>query len=136
MPHSLSNMFLRLAVVAALIGMIWGNVMGATHNYTTSTAHAHLNMLGWVSMALYGLYYRVLPHAAVGRLPQLHLWVSALSLFIMVPCLTIVRLAYQPALPLAEPLLALSGITMLVSMLVFVVVVFRSTAGKNQPATT
>lgn len=32
--------------------------MAANHDFSLAPAHAHLNLLGWVSMALYGLWYR------------------------------------------------------------------------------
>lgn len=37
-------------------------VMGIAQDFTLAPAHAHLNLLGWVTMALYGLYHR-----AIGR---------------------------------------------------------------------
>jgi len=128
MPHRLSNTFLRLAVVCALLGMIWGNFMGMTQQYTTATAHTHLNLLGWVSMSLYGLYYRVMPHAAVGRLPQAHLWTSVASLVVMVPAIALVKLEHAPTLALAGPLLGLTAITTLLGMVLFAIIVFKSTS--------
>ena len=53
--------FLLVAVVAAMIGMGGGIFMAITHDFTLAPAHAHLNLLGWVSMALYGLFYRAFP---------------------------------------------------------------------------
>lgn len=46
------------AVAAGLAGMCLGLAMGMTEEFTLSPAHAHLNLLGWVTMALMGLYYR------------------------------------------------------------------------------
>jgi len=49
---------LVVAASAALCGMSLGIYMAANQNFTLAPAHAHLNLLGWVSMALYGLWYR------------------------------------------------------------------------------
>lgn len=46
------------AGASALVGMIAGIVMGMLQDFTIAPAHAHLNLLGWVTMALYGLYHR------------------------------------------------------------------------------
>jgi len=46
------------AGTAALTGMGLGMFMGLTHDFTLAPAHAHLNLLGWVTMCLYGLYHR------------------------------------------------------------------------------
>ena len=44
-----------IATLAAVTGMAMGIVMAASHDHSLALAHAHLNLLGWVSMALYGL---------------------------------------------------------------------------------
>lgn len=54
----LSNICLILAALMALVGMALGIYMGMAHDFTLAPAHAHLNLLGWVTMAIYGLYHR------------------------------------------------------------------------------
>jgi hypothetical protein len=44
--------------LAALSGMGLGIAMGVGQDFSLAPVHAHLNLLGWVTMALYGLYYR------------------------------------------------------------------------------
>jgi hypothetical protein len=65
----LSDICLASAVAAAILGMFLGIVMGISEDFTLSPAHAHLNLLGWVTMALMGLYYRGSPatHWPVAR---------------------------------------------------------------------
>lgn len=46
------------AAVAALVGMALGIAMGISQDFNLAPAHAHLNLLGWVTMAIYGLYHR------------------------------------------------------------------------------
>ncbi|KQW28775.1 hypothetical protein ASE36_09785 [Rhizobium sp. Root274] len=73
------------AAVYALAGMAFGIVMAASHDHSLMTAHAHLNLLGWVSMAIYGLYYHAVPGAADTRLAKIHVGVATLGLWIMIP---------------------------------------------------
>src|SRR5688500_4672070 len=47
-----------VATFAALTGMGLGMHMGMSQDFALVPVHAHLNLLGWVTMALYGLYYR------------------------------------------------------------------------------
>ena len=49
---------IAVAATAALCGMGLGIFVAVIPGCTLLPAHAHLNLLGWVSMALYGLYYR------------------------------------------------------------------------------
>jgi hypothetical protein len=54
----ISDFCFIVAALAALGGMTLGIVMGMSQDFTLAPAHAHLNLLGWVTMALYGLYHR------------------------------------------------------------------------------
>lgn len=73
------------AAAYALVGMGFGIVMAASQDHTLSTAHAHLNLLGWVSMAIYGLFYHTVPTAAETRLARIHVVVATLGIWIMIP---------------------------------------------------
>ncbi len=46
------------AALSAVIGMCLGIFMGIAKDFTLSPVHAHLNLLGWVTLSLYGLYHR------------------------------------------------------------------------------
>ncbi len=46
------------AALAALTGMALGISMGISQDFSLSPAHAHLNLLGWVTLSIYGLYHR------------------------------------------------------------------------------
>ena len=56
-PMKASVLSFRAAVVMVVAGMIWGIVMAITEDHSTFPAHAHLNLLGWVSLFLFGIYY-------------------------------------------------------------------------------
>lgn len=47
-----------VAGLAGLAGMALGMSMGIRHDFTLAPVHAHLNLLGWVTPCLYGLYHR------------------------------------------------------------------------------
>lgn len=125
-----SDRFLQLSVISALIGMAWGVQMGIAGDFTQHPAHAHLNLLGWVSMAIFGLFYRAFPSAAESKLAGLHFWVSVLGVAVFV-----ISLAFVLAGPggqwfsLAENVIKIASLIVLASMAIFAVVVFRATAG-------
>ena len=58
----------RTAVVFGLAGMAWGIFMAASRDHSSMPAHAHLNLLDWVSLFLFGIYYRMHPTADLSRL--------------------------------------------------------------------
>ena len=123
----LSNSFLRLAVVFILIGVGLGYYMGATQNFTAAPVHAHINLLGWVSMFLYGLFYRANPDAAEGLLPKVHFWVALVGFLIFMPALAIEVLQIQPALPLAHIGLIAGPTIVVIGMILFAIIVFGAT---------
>lgn len=55
---SVSHFCFLAAALSALTGMALGIHMGIAQDFSLAPAHAHLNLLGWVTMALYGLYHR------------------------------------------------------------------------------
>jgi cbb3-type cytochrome oxidase subunit 1 len=118
-----SDRFLQLAVLAALTGMALGMGMAGTQNFQLQAVHAHVNLLGWVSMMLYGLFYRVVPKATEGRLPAVHFWLTAISFVGMMALLTAEKLGVESI----TAVLATVSTGMLLSMALFAVIVFRST---------
>jgi cbb3-type cytochrome oxidase subunit 1 len=56
-----STLSLCSAVCLGIAGMIIGIIMAASGNHSVFPAHAHLNLLGWVSLFLIGIFYRLHP---------------------------------------------------------------------------
>ena len=65
----------RAAVLLVIAGMLWGIVMGISEDHSTMPAHAHLNLLGWVSLFLFGIYYHLHPTIDRNRLATLQVWI-------------------------------------------------------------
>lgn len=97
------------AAMYALAGMAFGIVMAASHDHTLMTVHAHLNLLGWVSMAIYGLYYHAVPAAADTRLAKVHVGVATLGLWIMIPGIAMAVLGMTEGPAIAGSLLTILG---------------------------
>lgn len=85
MPR-VSAAFFAVAIVCVLGGMGLGMQMGATHNFVLAPAHAHINLVGWVTMALYGAFYALAPHASM-RLAWINFIVSVVGALVMIPAL-------------------------------------------------
>ncbi|MCH6266553.1 hypothetical protein [Neobacillus citreus] len=49
--------FLKVASIYFTIGVLAGITMAIIHDFRLASVHAHINMLGWVSMAIFGLIY-------------------------------------------------------------------------------
>ncbi|MBM3567614.1 MAG: cytochrome-c oxidase [Alphaproteobacteria bacterium] len=124
MAIQLSNRYFRAAVVYALIGMLWGLFMGVTKAYDTHPAHAHLLLLGWVSMTIYGVVFRLVPKAAEGILPQVHFWLVNAGVVIMAPGVALIHTGQPTA---GDPLAAVGSILTIAGMVLFALQVWRGT---------
>jgi hypothetical protein len=71
--------FPSVAVVQALVGMGFGIYMGISQDFTLAPAHAHNNLLGWVSMAIFGLFYLLVPEVAAKRFVPVHFWLALVA---------------------------------------------------------
>ena len=75
--------FLKISVVYFVIAIILGIYMGIIHEFELAPVHAHLNLLGWVSMALFGAIYHFYPKAGDTKLAKTHFWLHNLGVPIM-----------------------------------------------------
>jgi predicted permease len=123
----ISNWFFRLAVLYLIAGVALGIGMAASGEHGMAPVHAHLNLLGWVTLALFGGFYRLWPQAAQTRLARVHFWVYVPAHFVqMVALATLYR-----GVPAVDPLLGISSAAVGIGILCFAVVVWRAT---RQPA--
>jgi hypothetical protein len=60
--------FFGTALVCLLVGEGLGIYMGISQDFLLVPAHVHLNLLGWVTLALFGLAHRAYPALAGSRI--------------------------------------------------------------------
>ena|SRR6185503_11558645 len=70
----LARLWILIAVTYLVVGACFGVYMGATQAFTLVPVHAHINLLGWASMALAGLIYDRFPLAGGSKLGVAHFW--------------------------------------------------------------
>ena len=119
----MSNWFLRIAVLYIVVGVSLGIYMGASGDHSMHPVHAHLNLLGWVAMSLFGLFYRVVPAAAESTLAKVHFWLYVPANFVQ---MVLLALLYRGNGAL-EPALGMFSILVGVAFVCFAIVVWRHT---------
>ena len=119
----MSNWFLRIAVLYSVAGVSLGIYMGASGDHSMFPVHAHLNLLGWVAMTLFGLFYRAFPAAAETKLAKVHFWIYVPAHFVQMVLLTMLYRGNGAV----EPVLGLFSILVGVAFLCFAVVAWRHT---------
>lgn len=73
-------LFLKIAAIYFLVGVGMGLTMEIIQDHRLAGAHAHINLVGWASMALFGLLYVLFPRAGDSLLAKLHFWLYNISL--------------------------------------------------------
>lgn len=122
--NGLVRSYLLAAVLAASCGMVMGIAMGIAHDFRLAPVHVHLNLLGWVTFAIYGLTYRAIPAAAEQKLARVQFWLAVPGLLLFCGGLAALRLD-EPA---GFPLTVLGSFLTLGAMLCFGVVLLRASA--------
>lgn len=101
-----SRAWFRLAVAYFAVGVMLGVAMGASGDHSLFPVHAHVNLLGWVSMALFGLIGTVHPSITEGRVAAAPFWMHNLGVPVMLVALTLRIKGFQSA----EPLIGVASI--------------------------
>ncbi len=97
--------FVFACIIYSVIGFSWGAVMGGVKAFRTFVdysvyghkivlAHTHINLLGWVEMAIFAALYYVVPRLANARiysvtLVKVHFWMHNFGLIGLVVFFTL-----------------------------------------------
>ncbi len=125
----LPTWFFATAAIFALCGMVWGIQMSATHDHTLSPAHGHLNLIGFVSMSVFGSYYALTPKAAESPLAAVHFVLTVATVVVLTPGIAMAITSQ------GETLAQVGSVLAVVSMAVFVFTILRHGVGsvESQP---
>jgi len=110
--------FLLLACILLLCGATLGIVMGAREDFQLVPVHAHLNLAGWASLALFGLTYRAYPEIAATSLARYHFIVSGVASVLLPIGIGLAVLRNSPGLAIASSILWLLGVLMFLAQLI------------------
>src|SRR5882757_3593518 len=114
MPR-VSELFFKTAIVFLILGIAAGLQMAISGDHGAFPAHAHINLLGWVTSAIFGGYYALNPAKAARRIAMIHYGVYTVGLVVLLPALYL-RVLGNPAL---EPIVAVGSLIVAASVLIF-----------------
>lgn len=118
----MSSWFLKLAALYFLLGNLVGMTMSMTHNFSLVGFHAHVNLLGWVSMAVFALIYKTFPDLESSTLFRWHFWLYNVGFLVMMPAL----LALLLGVGWVEPFIGVGATTLIIGVLLFVINVWKT----------
>lgn len=127
----MDSFLFRVSVVLGLIGLALGITMGMRQDFTLVPVHAHLNLLGFVTLFLSALYYRAVPEAAAGFLPKVQAATAVTGAIVFPIGIACVLLGDHERF---EPVVVTGALIVFAGMALFAAIVFR-TSGIKQSAT-
>lgn len=116
-----SSLSFQAAVLFVLVGMVWGLQMAISGNHSAFPAHAHINLLGWVSLFLFGIFYHLHPSLDASRIALVQVWIWIAGTAVLGVGVGLVHTGH----PKAEPIAAIGSFTVLFAMIVFAWLVYR-----------
>jgi hypothetical protein len=126
-----SSLSFRLAVLFIIVGIAMGIGMAASQDHAIMPAHAHLNLLGWVSLFLFGIYYERRPVLDSSRIALVQVGLWSVGTVILTIAVAAIHLGYTAA----DPIAAIASLVVLAAMPLFAYFVFRpATSVASGPA--
>jgi hypothetical protein len=119
-----SSLSFLAAVVLAVVGMVWGIVMAISLDHSAMPAHAHLNLLGWVSLFLFGIFYHLHPAMDRGRIALAQVWIWIVATVVLSIGVALVHTGRT----IGDPIAAIGSLLVLADMLLFGWLVVRREA--------
>jgi cbb3-type cytochrome oxidase subunit 1 len=123
--------FLTIGAALFILGIGLGIFMAITHDYQLAPVHAHTNLIGFVSLSLFGIVYKIYPQLGTRRLAKLHFFLSAPAAIMFPPGILLAALWQQPLLAILASLMWLAGA---IVFLVQLISLARTSAAPEAPA--
>ena len=124
-----STLAIRAAVLFAIAGIGMGIGMAMSQNHNLHAAHAHINLVGWVSLFLFSMYYKTHADVDAARLAlaQVWAWIAGGALLSLG-----VTLIYAVG-PQYELFAAVGSLIVFGSLLLFAFIVFKPATVASTP---
>ncbi|MCQ6563014.1 hypothetical protein [Paenibacillus mendelii] len=74
-----SKWLIRVAAIYALMGALMGADMAGRKDYSMIPAHAHILVVGWLSLFAYGMFYYVFKEISMKKTARFHAWTSLIG---------------------------------------------------------
>lgn len=115
--------FIKVSVIYFILVIGFGMYVGFANKFAFTSAHAHIGLLGWVSLGLSGVIYQLFPLANESRLAAIHFWLHMFG----IPILTIAMILFGLGnFEIGGPLSGIGGTLVFAGVIVFTINVFKN----------
>src|SRR5699024_1424378 len=87
--RKMGRMLIKISVVYFSIRIAYGLYMSIVHVFTLTTVYVHMNLLGWMSLAIACIFNHLYPNLAKNASAKIHFWLHNIGLPIMMICIAV-----------------------------------------------
>ncbi len=122
--NSYSTTLLRFAAIFALLGAFIGSHMAGSNDFNYQSIHAHVLVVGWLSLFAFAVYYKVF-RTKKTLLATLHVWTVIIGTIGLTSGMWVYKLnPFNFPDPIPLILFIVGGTILLISFLIFLVLTF------------
>lgn len=127
MTNEMGLKWIRMAAVYLLVGVSLGIHMGKSHEFLLAPVHAHINLLGWATMALMGVLHCLFPKQLVNKIAHAQFWLHQLGTPVLLVSLAMMLTGNTTM----EPVVGIASLVVGTSVLLFLFNVMRNLRTSN-----
>lgn len=124
MTTNYTRWFLVIGSVYLVIGVSIGMYMGGTGEFRLAPVHAHINLVGFALMSIFGLIFRAIPTMATNTLGKVHFWAFQAGALILVAALYLL-ISERVAESTVGPAILIGEVLVAVGVLAFVANLYK-----------
>lgn len=119
----MGKLLIKISSLYFIAGVVLGMAMGMANSYQFLSTHAHVNLLGWSSMTLFGIVYHLFPDITKNALAKTHFWLHNIGLPLML--LGLISFALRNN-AIGIPLMSIGGFMIIAGSIVFALNLFKN----------
>lgn len=124
MKNRYSMYLVRFSAIFALVGAFIGSHMAGSGGYQFKTIHAHILVVGWLTLFAWAVYYKIF-FTRVSKLALAHTWTAIIGSIGLTAGMWMYYLnPFDIAKGIVTVLFIVGGSIMLLSFILFAIVVF------------
>lgn len=121
MTNNYSKWLIRISAIYALIGALIGSDMAGRKDYDLVPGHAHILVVGWLTLVVYGIFYHVFKEISMKKIAKLHAWTSLIGGGLMPLMMLLYNKVENPVTLIA---FIVTASILLLAMFLFAILVF------------
>lgn len=128
----MGSIWVKISGLYFIIGIAVGLFMSATIQLYWAAGHAHVGLLGWVSMGVFGAIYSIYPKAGNSLLGKWHFWLYQIGTPVLLASMFMIQKANVfGGIGVVHTLTFLGGGAVALAIIIFIINVFLNVHHKD-----